>query len=41
MYKNENKGESTMIHEIWLENGIMPIFGKKQKKPGPFAMFFC
>ena len=25
MYKNENKGESTRIHEIWLENGIMPI----------------
>ena len=25
MYKNENKGESTGIHEIWLENGIMPI----------------
>ena len=24
-YKNENKGESTRIHEIWLENGIMPI----------------
>ena len=25
IYKNENKGESTRIHEISLENGIMPI----------------
>ena len=25
MYKNENKGESTRIHEIWSENRIMPI----------------
>ena len=25
MYKNENKGESTRICEIWLENGIIPI----------------
>ena len=25
MYKNENKRENTRIHEIWLENGIMPI----------------
>ena len=41
MYKNENKGESTMIHEIWLENGIMPIFGKKQKNLVLLPCFFA
>ena len=41
MYKNENKGESTWIHDMVREWNNVHLIRNKKKKPGPFAMIFC